>query len=256
MAVRASVQLARTALLLVGVLASRPVTAAPARTFATHGCAGAPTWRIGYRVYHRDTRGRTTPRAVLRDMPKSIRAFVDAVGTYSRCGIRITLRTIDMGARPWNAGHALDEPYDPAGDESFRRRGRWDSSVYLRPSDPRDPFGAVTLVVHRRLVQIVVPAEHGASWRVLLHEWLHQVEWFYPVVQGWPAHAIHAARELGYSSETAYFRNLMRGRVIVDGAPRGILHDEWRYFGTPRRPRHGAGPLETYAQGCKRLGYC
>jgi hypothetical protein len=35
-----------------------------------------------------------------------------------------------------------------------------------------------------------------------------------------------------------YFADMMTGRVIENGRPKGLRPSEWAYYGTPARPRH------------------
>jgi hypothetical protein len=38
--------------------------------------------------------------------------------------------------------------------------------------------------------------------------------------------------------DETYFADLMSGRVRENGTPRGIMRDEWTYYGTPMHPHH------------------
>ncbi len=59
--------------------------------------------------------------------------------------------------------------------------------------------------------------------------------------QGWPANDVHGACEHGYSCagvDERYLADLMTGRVTEGTTPRGILPEEWAYYGTPAHPHH------------------
>jgi hypothetical protein len=93
---------------------------------------------------------------------------------------------------------------------------------------------------------------------ILMHEWLHLVVAFYPARLGWPADDVHGACEHGYAQDGChvnerYFADLLSGRVVENGQPKGIQPDDWTNYGTPRSPRH-ADPQLSLSSSADYVG--
>ncbi len=72
-----------------------------AASFHTPGCAGAPVWRIGYRLYWIDDHGRTASRAGYDALLDHARVFAAMVGDASGCAVRVRIDVYDEGSAVW-----------------------------------------------------------------------------------------------------------------------------------------------------------
>jgi hypothetical protein len=249
-----------TMLALIAALAASTAPAATAQArelLATYesakGCPGAPTWRFGYRIYNRDTEGRTFNFAVKDSwLLRHAKSFVDDVANFSDCGVRAHMQVWEE-SEPWPANPGSPDNFKP-GDrrfppdaEQFRTDNRLDTVFYRVPQTGREDYAAITN--YRDVELIGTPNDNYNPWAPLLfHEWLHGVHRFYgKIAQGWAPNPatdpVHAAcdyrtqfKQCGLV-DTEYFSALMTGQVAIGGGRHvGIRKEEWAKFGTPTSP--------------------
>src|SRR5262245_20078000 len=186
--------------------------AAPARAdslvanFHTPGCAGAPVWRIGYRLYWSDDHGRAASRAGYAALLDHARVFAAGVGGASGCAVRVRIDVYDEGT----AWPATSSPTAyPRDTDAFQRRHGYDAVFARFPQMGDEGYSGVAHSVLPLNFRAKFPGsaseltpwgavepESGTLW----HEWLHLVVGFYARVrQGWPANDVHGACQHGYS---------------------------------------------------------
>ena len=246
-------------------------------------CAGsaAQTWRIGYRLYFRDSAGRNTDAAATPGVIEEAQGFADAVATDSACALRASVDIYDMGAEPW-AGTAAALDFSPPSDNgAFRARNGYDATFIRYPKQGVEQFSGIAgtervydadgnLTAIYPVSAFPVDAA-GRSypndppqdpWRLLLmHEWMHQIVFFYvPAELGWPSNDVHGAVEHGYAQDgfsagviEPYFADMLQGRVLENGQPRGLLPEDYRREGTPAHPKRKFLALVLKSDIARRL---
>ena len=249
-------------LLMVTTMLSMSASASaatPIASYATAGCDGAVVWRIGYQLYWSDTAGRSTTQSVLSSVLSEAKAFVDKVGPDSGCQARIVMDVYDMGAQQWPAGTGPPSDY-----RTFMDSNDYDTAFYRYPWSDEQFAGRTSHDDGRHMYSIFPVQSNGQQayctlstcseydpWSVLMmHEWLHQVVWFYDPSQGWPTNDVHGACEHGYTGAGCgvnehYFSDMMQGRVIENGQPKGMLPADWQRDGDPAHPRRQPTPPWT-----------
>jgi hypothetical protein len=233
--------------LLLGSGAARADT--PAASYATSGCAGAPVWRIGYRVWGAasDQTNDEPPApklgaAALPEAEKQARLLAEQVGPMSACGVRIAIDVYDLTGATWQFqtykgpnGWTYDEVAPDA--LAFRDAHGYDSVFDAYPVGGIRGYLGLTYMMNRVSLFPVMPVSYVPSYLVLMHEWLHQVVWFYRDV-AWPTDDVHGACEHGYTGGPcgeipAYFADLLQGKVAENGQLLGIRPGDWLRDGTP-----------------------
>jgi hypothetical protein len=237
------------ALVLALVIASPARAESLAASFHTPGCADAPVWRLGYRLYWSDDHGRVASRAGYDALLDHARVFAADAGAASGCAVRLRIDVYDEAGTAWPA--TSSQTAYPRDTDAFQRRHGYDAVFARFPQVGDEGYSGVAHSVLPLNFRAKFPgsAEPLTPWGAvepesgtLWHEWLHLVVGFYSRVrQGWPANDVHGACEHGYSCagvDVRYFADLMTGRVLEGTTPRGILPDEWAYYGTPAHPHH------------------
>ena len=236
--------------------------AAPARAdtfvagYTTAGCPkSVPVWRIGYRLYWRDTLGTVTSKRPLRRVVERARRFVWDVAGATSCGVRVKIEIWDAGAALWP--YSKDLRREPDDSLPVQWSNRYDALFYRFPRGPGvleasglNDRGDPRLRVAKFPVDPLGSSFPGEMrdgsdpWELLLmHEWLHMVVNFYTPRWGWPKGDVHGACAHGYRRtrcgvDGRYFYDMLNRNVRESGVRVGMRPDEWAYYGTPRRPRH------------------
>jgi hypothetical protein len=239
-------------LLVLVLLAPTAHAAEPVARPITPGCKGAPVWRIGYRLYWVDTRGREASRAAYPTVLEHAREFTERVGTASRCAVRVRLDIYDMGRTRWPA--TRDWKRYPPDTEAFQKRHGYDAVFTRFPEMGDEGYSGVAHGGRPLDFRAKFPGSRNplTNWGVveprpgtLWHEWMHLVVGFYDEPRlGWPKGDVHGGCGHGYADacqvgfSEAYFADMMTGRVVENGKRKGLLPREWAYYGTPTRPRH------------------
>ncbi|HEY8768547.1 MAG TPA: hypothetical protein VIP09_15010, partial [Dehalococcoidia bacterium] len=203
---------------------------APAASFTTPGCAGAPVWRIGYRVWG----GASDPTNVEQSPPRlgsaelayaenQVRLLAEQVGQMSACGVRISIDVYDFTGATWQLqtyrgsnGWLYDKV--AADDPTFRTAGGYDTVFDSYPvANLLRGYLGVSYQSAGVALFPVIRGSYEPSYLVLMHEWLHQVVWFYSDVF-WPTADVHGACEHGYTGWACmgnpnYFTDLLQGKV-------------------------------------------
>jgi len=237
-------------------------------TYKTKGCADAPKWRIGYRFFFRSPNGATLPRdGSFNAAKRASRKFVEQIGTFSQCGVRAQIELFDEGDALFTgcaeeAGDCNFARMFPADTPSFRKARKLDAVFYRYPEQGSESPGTMAPLAGtgygaRFPVDNVRPDfDEGDPWRnLLLHEWLHMVvahvsraNWPRPS-GGDPVHAGCAIEP--YKSgdfrtfdgpciaQGRYYRDLMRGKVKLNGKDKGTTEKLWLRCGTPAKPPEG-----------------
>jgi len=165
---------------------------APAASFTTPGCAGAPVWRIGYRVWG----GASDPTNVEQSPPRlgsaelayaenQVRLLAEQVGQMSACGVRISIDVYDFTGATWQLqtyrgsnGWLYDKV--AADDPTFRTAGGYDTVFDSYPvANLLRGYLGVSYQSAGVALFPVIRGSYEPSYLVLMHEWLHQVVWFY-----------------------------------------------------------------------------
>lgn len=196
--------------------------------YATAGCDGATTWRVGVRIYEIGDEKRA-------EALKQFDEFVQNVGRWSQCGVRIQADVFSMDGVAWGN---LDPGGYPVDADAFRATG-YDTGFFIYPARGEDFVGETNYRDAK------FPAEVGGQpyLTTFTHEWLHEVVHFYDQAN-WPAKIdnediVHTYRTFGaypstYDGVIAFFADVMVGRVGPAGY--GMKPDQWAFWGTPRAP--------------------
>jgi hypothetical protein len=244
-------------------LATASSSAAPIATIESPPCpTPVATWHIAYRMFWVSSLGQTTSRAALPAVLEEAQEFANDVQEDSACGVRVSLDVYDEGQAIWPA--SPESATVPADTDSLMAAGGYDWTFFRMPTNGEN-FCAVTYVdagpaegTAPSASRFPVDPEGALGcagpgsgdcacepWRTLMeHEWLHAVVSFYNPRLGWPVNDVHAACEHGYDpgpcpsamTDEHYFADMMQGRVLENGSPRGIQPDEWTLQGTPAHP--------------------
>lgn len=245
----------RVVALVAGILVALAGTAAPAAAQAPapvvtyqseRACEGAPTWRFAYRLYSRDSEGRTLDLAggERNYVLGQAKSFADDVANFSDCGVRALVDVYEeTAAWPAHGAGGSEQARFPDDAVSFRNNGRYDTVFYRVPRTGKERYAAYT---NYRDVELPAQQNGYGPWAPLLfHEWLHGVVGFYArIEQGWPRDDVHGAcnykehfQRCGYV-DTQYFAAMMKGQVPAGGGRfLGIKKEEWARFGTPVSPK-------------------
>lgn len=233
--------------IVLGVLLGGGVAQAdtPAAFYTTPGCGSAPVWTIGYRIWGSTSDGTKAPASVIATAKDQARSFAEQVGAMSACGIRIAIDVYDLTGSVWQLQTykgANDWIYeDEAADaQSFRDAHGYDSVFDSYPLGAIRGYDGLTYPADRVSLFPVLPPYVEPPWILLMHEWLHQVVWFYRDV-AWPSNDVHGACEHGYTGAScgliqAYFADLLQGKVAENGRSLGIRPEDWLRDGTPVHP--------------------
>jgi hypothetical protein len=222
-------------------------------SYTSPACPTAvPVWHIGYRLFWTSSAGQTTSQSVQPEVLERAERFVDDVSQDSACGVRATVDVFDEGAAQWPASQ--ESASLPADDLQFLGSGPYDWVFYRFPANGEaycantdggtpsigGPPGASRFPVNPQGSLACGEDDSTEPSPVLMeHEWLHAVVGFYNPRLGWPTPDVHGACSHGYECSEineAYFADLMQGRVLENGAPKGIQPDEWSLQGTPADP--------------------
>ena len=95
---------------------------------------------------------------------------------------------------------------------------------------------------------------------LLMHEWMHEIVSFYiPAEQGWPTNDVHGGYEHGYVERPyvneSYFTDMLQGKVLENGRPKGLLPQDYVIEGTPAHPRRQYLVVSSRLDGSYRLHY-
>lgn len=206
-------------------------------TYLTPNCEQAPIWRIAYRLFWHNSRGMTIPTSDLPSVVGNAQRFVAEVGELSDCGVRVSLDVFDEGATVF---HGSYDPFVLPLDRGEFAPSHYDFAFYRAPDNVDDGIG----ITDNHNAYFPVHTNKTTYWGLLMHEWLHGVVNFYAYIQqGWPRDDVHGGcyrpdyieRNPGFHCMVlpSWFADLMTGRVLEDGAMKGILPHEWAFFGTP-----------------------
>src|SRR5215218_3476202 len=91
------------AVLVLAVLAPAANAESRLASYRTPGCAGSPIWKIGYRLYWIDSRGRAASKAGYAALLDHAQRFVDKIGPAAKCAVRVQMDLYDEGVKPWPA---------------------------------------------------------------------------------------------------------------------------------------------------------
>lgn len=220
---------------------------AQAATYDTAGCPdSAPVWNILYKLHFSDAQGRTIPADTLQAALNNAKDMVQKVGDFSECAVRMHMDVIE-DAGVWTNDRSKPPNYDmvflrhPAvGDEGYAGRTDYKWAVF--------PVGA----------------DDEPNPMLLMHEWLHAVVDFYSTPLGWPKDDVHGgcgredykALDPGWGCMVLprYFADMMTGRVVENGQPKGLPREQWGLQGTPTHPRNADPKLSiTYDTATRQV---
>ncbi|MDQ3767920.1 MAG: hypothetical protein M3370_00345 [Actinomycetota bacterium] len=226
--------------IVVCLLAAPPL--AQAATYTTTGCDGAPTWRVLYRMYFSDSDGITVQRAgeVEAVYLRSVQTFVDEVGRFSRCGIRVAV-DVERSATPFTS---LVDTFPATYDSLY-------TSMPQRYDDNQPRYRAQTFARH---ATYPIATDRVPISVDLTHEWMHQaIDFWYETPLGWltrdcsesACNTVHGRCSAPGTvcPEHGLFEGLLTGTIIENGTARGLPIDQYRAQGTPAHPRNF--PLEV-----------
>ena len=232
-------------------------------TYRSKDCGGkAVTWKIGYRLYWKDSEGRTIDRNqnegfFTRFALQEAKQFAERVAAYSQCGVRVEIDVWDMEDTLWQAHDGQAFKFDaqnrllPVGAPDaleFRESNDYDLAFFRMPRTYRERYSGTTQGRDVELPQQSnVP--FGPSAGLLMHEFLHTAEFFYTgkIVQGFPKGGVHGScnyrqhfPQCSEQVDEQFFAAFMRGEVPEGGGRfSGIRPAEWKQFGRPRAPGSG-----------------
>jgi hypothetical protein len=254
------------------------------RTIESAPCAGtgAQTWRFGYRLYFTDTAGRITDRAAIPGVESQAQGFADAVATDSACALRASIDIYDMGAEPWTGTVAPSNLLPAADNQAFRASGNYDATFMRYPRQGNEEFSGITgteFVSATSGERTIYPYsgfpvdgtgraypndEPEDPWRLLLmHEWMHQVVFFYNSSElGWPQNDVHGSAEHGYvfpgvsaGVVEPYFADMLQGKVLENGQPKGLLPQDYLVEGTPAHPKRRFLALQMHIDPTRHIQF-
>ncbi len=166
--------------------------------------------------------------------------------------MRIRLDVYDQGGRRWPA--TRDWKRYPDDTFAFQKRHRYDAVFVRFPEMGDEGYSGVAHGGPPLDWRAKFPGSAGpfTNWgavepeaNTLWHEWMHLVVGFYKPRLGWPKQDVHGgcAHVAAYPDacakvSEAYFTDMMTGRVLENGKPKGLLRREWAFYGTPTHPRH------------------
>jgi hypothetical protein len=113
----------------------------------------------------------------------------------------------------------------------------------------------------RKTVAPIPRTSRRTPWKMLLmHEWMHEIVSFYiPAEQGWPVNDVHGGYEHGYVEHPyvneRYFTDMLQGKVLENGQPKGLLPQDYVIEGTPAHPRRQNLIVSSRMDGRYRLHY-
>jgi hypothetical protein len=210
-----------------------------AAAYDTQGCPdSAPQWRILYRLHFSDNvTGRTLSTSTMAAVLDNTQKFTQAVGDLSGCAVRMHVDTVDdAGPYHYGSGVTIADVAPTGYDAAFDRY----------PAGGEERFSGETL--NHVSIFPVAEVSNEPNPMLLMHEWLHQVVTFYTTPLGWPVDDVHGGCQRpdyqaldpnwGCMVLAHYFADMMTGKVMEDGRPKGLPVDQWAYQGTPAHPLH------------------
>jgi hypothetical protein len=262
-----------------GVLPASANASSLLQTVTSNGCAGTPaqTWRIGYRLYFSDDVGRTTDRAAIPGLESELQQFSDSVAIDSACALRASIDVFDMEGEAWPSALTQAQPLaltPPPANEAFRAAGDYDATFMRYPESGIEKFSGITSVTsvgsgssRAEYPWSAFPVDAAGRsypedlpqdpWQMLLmHEWMHEIVFFYiPAEQGWPANDVHGGYVQHPYVNEPYFADMLQGKVLESGQPKGLLPQDYAIEGTPAHPRRKSLTVPSRIDGSYKLHY-
>jgi hypothetical protein len=215
----------------------KPATDGPVGNATTSSCpeGTAVTFRAVERLYMTDDQGRGSFTGGNNYATAAItQLFADQVGRDSACQIGVSVDIVAMGATPWPS--SLTSAGDLAGGMpsdigSLLRSGPYDFAIMRYPRTGPEAYSGLTIGE----LGFILPTTTTMGYvDVMMHEFMHVMTFKYRPAQGWPTPDVHGACEHGYatgplgsdmctSGNERYFTDMLQGRVIENGVPRGLL---------------------------------